>query len=126
MEDVIKVIDEICNDEIIKVVISNKKNKEFKYNKVGIQLKEKNKKEYYQIEKFTDKQVFHENIEIDELKDKIGIKKTIRDYGVEEEKFLATLDEMSEMAFDDQCTGSNPRYPLISEIKEMYLKAYYG
>ena len=71
MEDVIKVIDEICNDEIIKVVISNKKNKEFKYNKVGIQLKEKNKKEYYQIEKFTDKQVFHENIEIDELKDKI-------------------------------------------------------
>ena len=63
---------------------------------------------------------------IDELKDKIGIKKTIRDYGVEEEKFLATLDEMSEMAFDDQCTGSNPRYPLISEIKEMYLKAYYG
>ena len=60
---------------------------------------------------------------IDELKDKIGIKKTIRDYGVEEEKFLATLDEMSEMAFDDQCTGSNPRYPLISE---MYLKAYYG
>ena len=63
---------------------------------------------------------------IDELKDKIGIKKTIRDYGVEEEKFLATLDEMSEMAFDDQCTGSNPRYPLISEIKDMYLKAYYG
>ena len=67
MEDVIKVIDEICNDEIIKVVISNKKNKEFKYNKVGIQLKEKNKKEYYQIEKFTDKQVFHENIKIDEI-----------------------------------------------------------
>ena len=63
---------------------------------------------------------------IDELKDKIGIKKTIRDYGIEEEKFLATLDEMSEMAFDDQCTGSNPRYPLISEIKDMYLKAYYG
>ena len=63
---------------------------------------------------------------IDKLKDKIGIKKTIRDYGVEEEKFLATLDEMSEMAFDDQCTGSNPRYPLISEIKDMYLKAYYG
>ena len=62
MEDVIKVIDEICNDEIIKVVISNKKNKEFKYNKVGIQLKEKNKKEYYQIENFKDKQVFHENI----------------------------------------------------------------
>ena len=63
---------------------------------------------------------------IDELKDKIGIKKTIRDYGVEEGKFLATLDEMSEQAFDDQCTGANPRYPTISEIKEMYLKAYYG
>ena len=46
--------------------------------------------------------------------------------GVDEEKFLATLDEMSEQAFDDQCTGANPRYPLISEIKEMYLKAYYG
>ena len=58
MEDVIKVIDEICNDEIIKVVISNKKNKDFKYNKVGIQLKEKNKKEYYQIEKFTDNKYF--------------------------------------------------------------------
>ena len=72
MEDVIKVIDEICNDEIIKVVISNKKNKEFKYNKVGIQLKEKNKKEYYQIEKFTDKQVFHENIKINEISDKVG------------------------------------------------------
>ena len=63
---------------------------------------------------------------IDELKEKIGIKKTIRDYGVEEDKFLATLDEMSEQAFDDQCTGANPRYPKISEIKEMYLKAYYG
>ena len=63
---------------------------------------------------------------IDELKEKIGIKKTIRDYGVKEEDFLATLDEMSEKAFDDQCTGANPRYPLISEIKEMYLKAYYG
>ena len=60
------------------------------------------------------------------IKEKIGIKKTIKEYGIEEEKFLATLDEMSEMAFDDQCTGSNPRYPLISEIKEMYLKAYYG
>ena len=63
---------------------------------------------------------------INELKDKIGIKKTIRDYGVDEKVFLDTLDEMSEQAFDDQCTGSNPRYPLISEIKEMYLKAYYG
>lgn len=63
---------------------------------------------------------------IEELKEKIGIKKTIKDYGIEEEKFLASLDEMSEQAFDDQCTGANPRYPLITEIKEMYLKAYYG
>ena len=63
---------------------------------------------------------------INELKDKIGIKKTIADYGVDEETFLSTLDEMSEQAFDDQCTGANPRYPLISEIKQMYLNAYYG
>ena len=63
---------------------------------------------------------------IEELKEKIGIKKTIKDYGVEEKVFLESLDEMSEQAFDDQCTGANPRYPKISEIKEMYLKAYYG
>lgn len=63
---------------------------------------------------------------IDELKEKLEIKKTIRDYGVNEEDFLASLDEMSEQAFDDQCTGTNPRYPLISEIKEMYKRAYYG
>ncbi len=63
---------------------------------------------------------------IEELKDKVGIKKTIRDYGVDEKYFLDTLDEMVEQAFDDQCTGANPRYPLMSEIKEMYLKAYYG
>ena len=63
---------------------------------------------------------------INELKEKIGIKKTIKDYGVDEKYFLDTLDEMTEQAFDDQCTGSNPRYPLMSEIKEMYLKAYYG
>ena len=63
---------------------------------------------------------------IDELKEKIGIKKTIKDYGIDEKDFLDRLDEMSEQAFDDQCTGANPRYPLISEIKEMYLKAYYG
>ena len=63
---------------------------------------------------------------IDELKEKIGIKKTIKDYGIDEKNFLDRLDEMSEQAFDDQCTGANPRYPLISEIKEMYLKAYYG
>ncbi len=63
---------------------------------------------------------------VEELKDKIEIKKTIRDYGVDEKYFLDTLDEMTENAFDDQCTGSNPRYPLLSEIKDMYLKAYYG
>ena len=63
---------------------------------------------------------------IEELKDKVGIKKTIKDYGIDEKDFLATLDEMVENAFDDQCTGANPRYPLMSEIKAMYLKAYYG
>ena len=63
---------------------------------------------------------------VHDLKMRVGIKETIRDYGVEEEKFLETLDEMAENAFDDQCTGANPRYPLISEIKQMYLNAYYG
>lgn len=63
---------------------------------------------------------------IEELKQRVGIKKTIKDYGIEEADFLATLDEMVENAFDDQCTGANPRYPLMSEIKEMYLEAYYG
>jgi acetaldehyde dehydrogenase/alcohol dehydrogenase len=63
---------------------------------------------------------------IDELKERVGIKKTIKDYGIEEDKFLENLDKMCEDAFDDQCTGANPRYPLISEIKEMYLNAYYG
>ncbi len=63
---------------------------------------------------------------IEELKAKVGIKKTIRDYGVDEKYFLDNLDAMVEQAFDDQCTGANPRYPLMSEIKEMYLKAYYG
>ena len=63
---------------------------------------------------------------IEELKEKIGIKKTIKEYGVEEKEFLDRLDEMSKQAFDDQCTGANPRYPLIEEIKEMYLQAYYG
>ena len=63
---------------------------------------------------------------IEDLKSKIGIRKCIRDYGVKEEDFLATLDEMVEQAFDDQCTGANPRYPLMSELKEMYLRAYYG
>ncbi len=63
---------------------------------------------------------------LDELKEKVGIKKTIRDYGIDEEDFLNRLDDMCEQAFDDQCTGANPRYPLISEIKQMYLNAYYG
>ncbi len=63
---------------------------------------------------------------INELKKTVGIKDTIKDYGVDEKVFLDNLDEMVEQAFDDQCTGANPRYPLMSEIKEMYLNAYYG
>ena len=63
---------------------------------------------------------------LDELKAKVGIKKTIKEYNVDEKYFLDTLDEMVEQAFDDQCTGANPRYPLMSEIKQMYLNAYYG
>ena len=64
--------------------------------------------------------------EIEALKEKVGIKKTIKEYGVDEKYFLETLDKMVEDAFDDQCTGANPRYPLMSEMKEMYLKVYYG
>mgnify|MGYP005858862949 FL=1 len=63
---------------------------------------------------------------IEALKERVGIKKTIKDYGVDEKYFLDTLDNMVEQAFDDQCTGANPRYPLMKEIKEMYLRAYYG
>ena len=63
---------------------------------------------------------------IEKLKERVGIKKTIRDYGIDEADFLARLDDMVEQAFDDQCTGANPRYPLMSEIKQMYLNAYYG
>ncbi len=63
---------------------------------------------------------------IDKLKAKVGIKKTIKDYGIDEKDFLDRLDDMTEQAFDDQCTGANPRYPLMSEIKTMYLNAYYG
>ena len=63
---------------------------------------------------------------LDALKEKIGIKKTIRDYVPDEEDFLNRLDSMTEQAFDDQCTGANPRYPLMSEIKQMYLNVYYG
>ncbi|MDO5396608.1 MAG: bifunctional acetaldehyde-CoA/alcohol dehydrogenase [bacterium] len=63
---------------------------------------------------------------IEELKKAVGIKGSIKEYGIEEDKFLETLDEMTEMAFDDQCTGANPRYPLMSEMKDIYLKCYYG
>ena len=63
---------------------------------------------------------------IDDLKERVGIKKTIKDYGIDEKDFLDRLDDMTEQAFDDQCTGANPRYPLMSEIKQMYLNAYYG
>ena len=63
---------------------------------------------------------------VDSLKAKVGIKPTIRDYGIDETDFLNRLDDMVEQAFDDQCTGANPRYPLMSEIKQMYLNAYYG
>ena len=63
---------------------------------------------------------------INELKEKIGIKKSIKEYGIDEKDFMDRLDEMSEQAFDDQCTGANPRYPLMQEIKDMYIKAYYG
>ena len=74
-----------------------------------------------------DREVFENFItKLEELMDTIGIKKTIADYGVDEKYFLETLDEMTENAFNDQCTGANPRYPLMSEIKELYLDAYYG
>ncbi len=73
----------------------------------------------------------HEKLEnlikaINDLKATVGIKETIKDYGIDEKVFLDNLDEMVEQAFDDQCTGANPRYPLMSEIKQMYLNAYYG
>ena len=74
-----------------------------------------------------DKETFEKFlVKIEELKEAVGIKKTIKEYGVDEQYFLDTLDDMVEQAFDDQCTGANPRYPLMKEIKEMYLKVYYG
>ena len=74
-----------------------------------------------------DKECFEGLIEkIEQLKETVGCKKTIAEYGISEEDFLATLDKMSEDAFDDQCTGANPRYPLIEELKEIYKKCYYG
>ncbi len=75
----------------------------------------------------TDQEVLDKLIDkLEDLKRTIEIKPTIRDYGVDEQYFLDTLDEMTEQAFNDQCTGANPRYPLMSELKEIYLKAYYG
>ena len=75
----------------------------------------------------TDEEVFENFLaKLEVLKEKIGIKKTIREYGIDESYFLDTLDEMVEQAFNDQCTGANPRYPLMKEIKEIYLKCYYG
>ena len=82
---------------------------------------------YCGIQGKNDDEVFENFIQaLEDLKEKIGIKKTIKDYGVDEKYFLDTLDEMVENAFNDQCTGANPRYPLMSEIKEIYLKCYYG
>lgn len=63
---------------------------------------------------------------IETLKEAVNLPKTIKDFGISKERFYSTLDEMSEQAFDDQCTGANPRYPLISEIKQMYVNAYEG
>lgn len=75
----------------------------------------------------TDEEVFENFIaRLEELKETIGIKKTIKDYGIDEKYFLDTLDDMVEQAFNDQCTAANPRYPLMKEIKEIYLKCYYG
>lgn len=83
--------------------------------------------EYLAIEGKDDKEKLENLIKaIDGLKEKVGIKATIKEYGIDEKDFLDRLDEMVEQAFDDQCTGANPRYPLMSEIKDMYLKAYYG
>ena len=63
---------------------------------------------------------------VNALKERVEIRKTIADYDIDEKDFLESLDAMTEQAFDDQCTGANPRYPLMSEIKQMYLNAYYG
>ena len=83
--------------------------------------------DYLRLEGDTDQEKLENLIAaVETLKERVGIKKTIRDYGVEEQDFLDRLDEMVEQAFDDQCTGANPRYPLMSEIKQMFLDAYYG
>ncbi len=90
------------------------------------------KERYCEVARFVgvqganDDEVFENFIKaIADLKAKVGIKRTIKDYGIKEEDFMATLDEMVENAFNDQCTGANPRYPLMSEIKEIYLKAFH-
>lgn len=82
---------------------------------------------YCGVEGKNDREVFEKFIEkIYELFDHVGVHRTIAEYNVDEKYFLETLDSMSENAFDDQCTGANPRYPLIEEIKGLYLDAYYG
>lgn len=83
--------------------------------------------DYLGVQAKTDEQKLEGLIQlIEELKEKTGIQKTIRDYGIDEKDFLERLDDMVEQAFDDQCTGANPRYPFMTEIKQMYLNAYYG
>ena len=83
--------------------------------------------DYLKLGGSTDQEKLEKLIEaIDTLKERVGIQKTIRDYGIDETDFLSRLDEMTEQAFDDQCTGANPRYPLMREIRQRYLNAYYG
>ena len=83
--------------------------------------------DYLKLGGSTDEEKFQKLLDaLNTLKEQVGIKKTIREYGIDEQDFLARLDEMTEQAFDDQCTGANPRYPLMSEIRQMYLNAYYG
>ncbi len=89
-----------------------------KYAEVAEELGCKGKNDEEKVEAFIAK--------FDELKARVGIPKTIKDWGIDEKAFLDRLDEMVEQAFDDQCTGANPRYPLFKEIKQMYLNAYYG
>ena len=83
--------------------------------------------DYLRLEGNTDQEKLESLIAaVDALKERVGIKKTIRDYGIDEKDFLDRLDDMVEQAFDDQCTGANPRYPLMSELKQIFLDAYYG
>ncbi len=89
-----------------------------RYGEIADALSLKGKNDWEKLEKLIEK--------IEKLKKHVGIKETIADYGITEEAFLATLDRMTELAFNDQCTGANPRYPLIAELKQIYLDAYYG